>query len=64
MEFEDDTPTMSGLYVAYVNNDFVQNYAKRILLMCHEGWFYPMSGQVYRDVVYGYIGPLPALELK
>lgn len=64
MEFEDGKPTMSGLYVAYVNGDMGLKYAKRILLMYHDGWFYPMSDQVYRDIVYGFIGPLPALPLK
>lgn len=58
-------PRVKGLYVAYVNDEFVTRYAKKIILFFDgDRWGYPGSDQNYRDSVYAWLGPLPAMELK
>ncbi len=62
----DGLPKSDGMYVAYVNSKMKGlPYADKKLLMFFGGnWGYPGSAENYRDVVYGYIGPLPALMLE
>lgn len=58
-------PGVHGLYVAYVNDEQLPNYAKRAFLMWHDGrWSYPGSDQFYRGHVYQWVGPFPALKLE
>ncbi len=58
-------PTANGMYVVWVNDEHVKRYAKKMLLMFIDGkWGYPGSDANYRDVVYAWLGPLPALELR
>lgn len=57
-------PSQPGLYVTYVNgpSDYA---AKRIFLIWSSGkWFYPSSDQIYRDHIYGFIGPIPVLSFE
>lgn len=58
--------TGAGLYVVYVNDDVPNaRFAARTILMWDgECWYYPSSDQRYRDYVYGFIGPLPPMQLK
>jgi len=59
------TPASNGLYVAYINDEHVRTHAAKRLMMWFDGkWYYPGSDQSYRDHVYGWIGPLPAMELS
>jgi hypothetical protein len=51
-----DVPTVSGLYVCYVDGVF-PDWADKILLT------YKGSDQQYRGAVYACLGSLPALEL-
>lgn len=60
-----DTPIESGKYICWVNPDVDVPFAKTIFLMWIDGeWFYLGSDCKYRDVVYGFAGPLPSLRLK
>lgn len=60
----DGDPIANGLYVAYVNPEVPVPFAeKRLLTFINGEWGYLGSDQKYRDHVYGYIGPLPALRL-
>jgi hypothetical protein len=59
-------PTTPGVYVIYTDHAFTTKYAGRNLLQWDESdnkWYYPLSSQSFRGNVYGWIGPLPALEL-
>lgn len=59
-------PPSDGLYVAYVNDEHVQRYAKKMLLSYEKAWdrwSYPDADARYRGHIYGWIGPLPALVL-
>lgn len=58
-------PPVDGLYVAYVNADHYSLYAdKRLLMFLRGKWGYPSSIENYRGHVYGWIGPIPALQLE
>lgn len=60
----DGDPTLQGVYVAYVDDEFAPRHAGRELLYWDGArWSHRMSTQYYRGHVYGYIGPLPAMEL-
>lgn len=60
---DDRDPEQLGLYVVYTNDGFTDRFAGRELLSWHGRWYRPMSDQTYRGHVYGWIGPLPAMEL-
>lgn len=61
---EGDTPAEAGKYVCWVNPDINIPYAKQIFLMwMDEKWWYTGSDAQYRDVVYGFAGPIPSLRL-
>lgn len=60
---QEGTPSRTGLYVAYVNGD-VSIRAERKFLMWMDRWSYPGSDQNFRGHVYGWIGPLPTMELE
>jgi hypothetical protein len=58
-------PDQVGIYVAYVNDEYLKNFAqKKFLFWTGSRWGYPMSDQNYRGHVYGWIGPLPAMRLE
>ena len=60
-----DAPTKNGMYVAFVNPKMSIHWAERMLLMFIDGkWGYRDSDQNYRQHVYGWIGPLPAMRLE
>ena len=64
LEVHDGTPPANGMYVAFVNGEYIETYAARELLMWINGqWGYRKSAERYRGHVYGWIGPLPALPL-
>lgn len=61
---EGDTPVEAGKYVCWVNPDINIPFAKQIFLMWMDGeWWYTGSDVKYRDVVYGFAGPIPSLRL-
>ena len=60
----DKNPTEPGLYVAYINGKFPNTAEKKLLLYANGVWIYPGSPEKYREQVYGWIGPLPALFLQ
>jgi hypothetical protein len=57
-------PTVAGVYVAYVNGRPAMTYAERTFLYW-DGlrWSYLSSDVSYRDHVYGFVGPLPAMPI-
>ena len=62
-----EKPRRSGMYVAWVNDEYIKNHTKRVLLMfiVEEGrWSYPSSTVNYRDHVYAWLGPLPVIKLE
>lgn len=62
---EDRNPPIRGSYVAWVNGELPMKFASKILLFWEgRAWGYPLSDQPYRDVVYAWAGPLPAVELE
>lgn len=64
MNLMDDTPTEPGAYVAYVNG-LMPKVADRVILHWDgEHWCHPWSDQKYRGHVYGWIGPLPVMQLE
>lgn len=64
VELEEDSPTIAGIYVAYVNGSLPM-VANRVLLFWDGSkWLYPLSDQKYRDHVYGWVGPLPVMRLE
>jgi len=64
-EINDGDPPERGTYVAYVNDEGLVRFAGRKMLNWDgQKWSYPMSDQRYRDHVYGWIGPLPAMRLE
>lgn len=59
------TPVKNGQYLCWVNPDFDIPFAKIIQLMWIDGrWSYPNSAERYRDHIYQFAGPLPALRLE
>jgi hypothetical protein len=67
IEIREGNPPRPGSYVAYVNDDVAPKLAvaaRKMLLHWQDNrWWYPMSTQAYRDHVYGWVGPLPAMPL-
>lgn len=64
LEIETGNPPRNGMYVAYVNSEYINTYAEKIFLLNIDGkWGYPGSDQLYRGIVHGWIGPLPGLKL-
>lgn len=60
-----DEPSEDGLYVIYINDDYVTKYAlRKLMLRFNNRWCYPGSDQYYRGHVYGCIGPLPILKFE
>lgn len=62
----DKQPPISGIYVAYVNGP-AERFADRMLLFWDDKakrWCYPFSDQNYREHVYGWVGPLPTMQLE
>lgn len=61
---EGDNPVDEGKYVVWVNPDFDIPYAAQKFMMWMDGkWWLLGSDCQYRDVVYGFAGPLPSLKL-
>lgn len=59
-----DSPSENGKYLCWVNPDCDVPFAKQVLLMWIDGdWFYLGSDARYRDVIYGYAGPIQSLKL-
>lgn len=61
-----DEPQVSGVYVVFVEREELSKYADRIILVythTSKTWNYLSSAEKYRGHIYGYIGPLPTLEL-
>ena len=53
-----------GMYVCYIDNEFINNLADKKLLMIFDGVVhYRAQGGKYRGNVYGAFGPLPKMEL-
>lgn len=64
-EINKSDPKESGVYVAYVEHQFLDKYPDKELLMWHDGyWSHRMSDQKYRGKVYGWIGPLPSPTME
>ena len=62
---EGDMPQEEGKYVCWVNPDMDIPYAKQVFLMWMDGyWWHPGSDARYREIVYGYAGPVPSLRLN
>lgn len=62
-----DKPKMLGVYVAYIDDEHQERWAKREFLFWDDRvqrWFYLSSDQKFRGVVHGCIGPLPAMEFQ
>lgn len=58
-------PAQVGLYVIYTNGPMTTRWAERKLMSwAGENWYHPLSDQRFRDHVYAFIGPLPALPLE
>lgn len=63
---ENDKPVLTGMYVAYIDDEYIKNYAKKVLLMYmaeEDKWYYLGSDARFRGHVYVSYGPLPALKL-
>lgn len=61
---EGDEPIEDGKYLCWVNPDLDIPFAKHIFLMWMDGeWWYTGSDTKYRDVVYGFAGPIPSMRL-
>ena len=61
---EGSEPVEDGKYLCWVNPDLDIPFAKHVLLMWMDGeWWYTGSDVKYRDVVYGFAGPIPSLRL-
>jgi hypothetical protein len=59
-----DEPVDEGKYLCWVNPEADVPYATQKILMFIDGrWWHPGSDARYRDVVYGFAGPIPALKL-
>lgn len=64
MIVQEGDPPRPGSYVVYTDGTLSHRHASRVLLMWSEGrWWYPLSDQKFRGHCYGWIGPLPAMEL-
>ena len=64
VEVQDGTPERNGLYVAYVNDGVPTFAAKQLLIWDNGEWWLPPGTIKYRDHVYGWVGPLPAMKLE
>jgi len=63
MKISDGEPPRPGLYVAYISENFQSRFLEKKLLVYYGGsWTYSGSDQKCRGTVYGWIGPLPAME--
>lgn len=60
---ENANPKEMGVYVAYINGPVMRYAERKLLFWDNNGWLYLGSDQRYRDTVYGWIGPLPAMPL-
>lgn len=64
IQWETGKPKCPGLYVAYIDSLYNIPFASKVLLVWDGNvWGYPSSPENYRDEVYGFIGPLPAMRL-
>lgn len=58
LEIRTGNPGIEGVYVVYTIG--LSGYTERELVMWHKGaWHYRFSTEPFRDVVFGWIGPLP-----
>lgn len=64
MEIRDGAPLQDGLYVVYVNGPVTTWVSRQLLTRAGGQWRYVGSDQRYRAHVYGWIGPIPAMELE
>lgn len=65
LEIREGNPAIKGHYVAYVNPDVKLLAAERVFLFWDGNrWGYPRSDQNYRGHVYGWLGPLPVMQLE
>lgn len=58
MNIQTGTPSAEGLYVVFSTG--LVGYTERELVMWYKGaWHYRFSSELFRDPVFGWIGPLP-----
>ena len=54
-----------GMYVCYINHEFIESVTDKILLMWDGDYFYHRGSDIrYRGYIYGAVGPLPCLKLE
>lgn len=58
-----EPPPQNGWYVAYIDGALPRFALRRLLTWDGSRWFFPGTDQRFRGTVYGWVGPLPLMEL-
>lgn len=64
MKIQTGIPSKSGTYVAYTDDKNPMYPKKKLLMYVDNKWGYPSSDQMYRGVIFGWIGPLPTPSIE
>ena len=60
IEIETGSPVKVGTYIAYTDSGISQYPKKELLVWSKNKWNHIALDQIFRPIVYGWIGPLPS----